>query len=343
METILYEKIKDQDQSVRCGICNHFCLIREGKRGICRVRENRGGKLICLVYPRIIAQSVDPIEKKPIFHFKPGSFSYSVATVGCNFKCAFCQNDSIAHSLTEHMPADMKGPVAGNLIYPEDIVAQALKTGCQSISYTYTEPTVFFELALDTAKLAKEKGLSNIFVTNGYMSEKALRMVSPYLDAANVDLKAFSDDFYKTYCKATLNPVKDNIRLMRKLGIMVEVTTLLIPGLNDDKQEVKALAEFISHEIGPETPWHVSRFHPCYQMQDRPATPISSIMTACEAGKNAGLRYVYAGNVPGQGYENTVCHVCGTVLVKRYGYQTDNYLTPGGLCPECNSAVYGVY
>jgi pyruvate formate lyase activating enzyme len=341
METIIYKKL--EDRSVRCGICRHFCLIREGKRGICQVRENRGGKLISLVYPRIIAQSIDPIEKKPIFHLKPGSFSYSIATVGCNFKCAFCQNASIAQMPPDQMSVDIKGRIQGKLISPEEIVAQAVKSGCESISYTYTEPTVFFELALETARLAKEKGLFNIFVTNGYMSEKALRMVAPFLDAANVDLKAFSDNFYKTYCKAALKPVKENIRLMRKLGVMVEVTTLLIPGLNDDKQEIKALAEFIAHDLGPETPWHVSRFHPCYRMKDRSATSVSAIMAACEAGKKAGLRYVYAGNVAGQGWENTVCHSCGTVLVKRYGYHTDNCLAPGGLCPECKSAAYGIY
>jgi pyruvate formate lyase activating enzyme len=296
-----------------------------------------------LVYPRIIANSVDPIEKKPIFHLKPGSFSYSVATVGCNFKCSFCQNASIAQFPADRSPSDMKGNIPGKVVSSEEIVSQAVKTGCESISYTYTEPTIFFELALETAKLAKEKGLFNIFVTNGYMSKKALKIISPYLNAANVDLKAFSENFYKTYCKASLEPVKENIKFMRRLGILVEITTLLIPELNDDEQELTELAKFIANDIGTETPWHVSRFHPCYHMQDRAATPVSAIIDACKIGKKAGLRYVYAGNIPGQGYENTICHICGALLVKRHGYRVENYLSPGGLCPECKTTTYGIF
>ena len=335
MVTLIYEKLKNK--SVRCGICRHACVIQEGKRGICNVRENQDGRLLSLVYPNLIAKSIDPIEKKPIFHLKPGSLSYSIATVGCNFKCAFCQNSDIAQ-----MPADM-GMIQGKETAPEKIVEEALKAGCESISYTYTEPTVFFELALDTARLAKEKGLYNIFVTNGYMSQKALDMISPYLDAANVDLKAFTDGFYKTFCRASLEPVKENIRYMLDLGILVELTTLLIPGLNDDKKELTAMAGYIARDLGPETPWHISRFHPCYRLADRPSTPVSSLMTAFEAGQKAGLYYVYTGNVPGLASENTVCRSCKALLVKRHGYRIENRLLPGGACPECKTLVHGIY
>ena len=336
METLIYEKLSDK--TVRCGICRHACVIGEGKRGICQIRENKDGRLLSLVYPKLIAKSIDPIEKKPIFHLKPGSFSYSIATVGCNFKCTFCQNSDIAQ-----MPSDTGGMIQGRDMTPEEIVKEAIDKGCESISYTYTEPTVFFELAFDTAKLAKKSGLYNIFVTNGYMSQRAIDMISPYLDAANVDLKAFTDRFYKTYCKARIEPVKENIRHMLDLGILVELTTLLIPGLNDDKKELTAMAEYIARDLGEKTPWHISRFHPCYQLTDRPSTPESSLMTAFEAGRNAGLFYVYTGNVPGLLSENTYCHSCKTLLVKRHGYRIENRLLLGGACPECKTIAHGIY
>ena len=336
METLIYEKL---DKSrVKCQICHHFCVIKEGKRGICGVRENKGGKLYCLVYPKVIAKSVDPIEKKPLFHLKPGSSSYSIATVGCNFKCTFCQNADIAQ-----MPADYNGMIQGNDFSPESIVKEAVENGCDSISYTYTEPTVFFELAFETARLAKKEGLLNIFVTNGFMSKKALEMISPYLDAANVDLKAFNDQFYRDFCKARIEPVKETIKNMKDMGILVEITTLLIPGLNDDKKDLAAMADYIAKDLGKETPWHISRFHPCYNMMDRPSTPVLSLEKAYVAGKAAGLWYVYIGNVPGQSFENTYCHSCNKLLVKRFGFQIENYLMEQGKCPECNTTAYGIY
>ena len=336
METLIYEKL--EKKAVKCHICHHFCIIKDGKRGICQVRENKGGTLLSLVYPKVIAKGVDPIEKKPLFHLKPGSFSYSIATVGCNFKCSFCQNSNIAQ-----MPQDYNGMIQGKDLSPESIVKEAIKTGCKSISYTYTEPTVFFELALRTAKLAKKAGLLNIFVTNGYMSTQVLEMVSPFLDAANVDLKAFNDRFYQTYCKARLEPVKENIKKMKDMGILVEITTLLIPGLNDDENEICAMADYIANDLGCETPWHISRFHPSYNMKDRPKTPFLSLENAYAAGKAAGLFYVYIGNVPGQSSENTYCSSCNELLVKRYAYQIENYLNKGGKCPKCETVTYGIY
>ena len=284
MKTLIFKKLKDN--RVQCGICNHFCTIDNGERGVCGVRENVDGELYSLVYPKIIARSIDPIEKKSIFHLKPGSKSFSIATVGCNFKCTFCQNSTISQ-LSE------KDQIQGVEIPPDMIVAQALKAGCDSISYTYTEPSIYFELALETSKIAHEHGLLNIFITNGFMSKEVIEMAAPYLDAANVDLKAFNNDFYRKWCKARLEPVKNNLILMKSLGILVEVTTLLIPGLNDDPEEIKSMARFIVDSLGCETPWHINRFHPCHQMTDRSSTPVAALEMAYQAGKNAGLRYVY--------------------------------------------------
>jgi len=341
METLIYEK---QDKKrVKCQICRHFCIIKDGERGICRVRENKNGRLYSLVYPKVIATSIDPIEKKPLFHLKPGSSSYSIATVGCNFKCSFCQNANIAQMPIAHKPGDHNDMIQGKDFFPEAIVKEAVKTGCDSISYTYTEPTIFFELAFETARLAKAQGLLNVFVTNGYMSNKLLEMVSPWLDAANVDLKAFNDKFYRDFCKARLEPVKENIKTMKDLGILVEITTLLIPGLNDDTDEITAMADYIAKDIGEDTPWHISRFHPCHHMMDRPPTPIPALEKAYEAGKAAGLRYVYIGNVPGQSSENTYCHSCNELLVRRTGYQIETYMQAHGKCPECGTIAYGIY
>ncbi len=335
MEAGLWEEAGEK--KVKCGLCSHNCLIKEGARGICNVRENRGGVLHSLVYDRIIAAHVDPIEKKPLFHFYPGSLAYSVGTAGCNFRCRFCQNADIAH-----LAAETRGRMPGRNVRPEDIVGQALRSGCRSIAYTYNEPTVFFELALDTAMLAHQQGLKNVFVTNGYMSGKALDRICPYLDAANVDLKAFSDEFYRTWCSARIAPVMQNLRQMKKLDIFVEVTTLIIPGLNDDPDELRGLAGFIADELGTETPWHVSRFHPCYLMTDRPPTPVEKLIEARDIGLEAGLRYVYTGNVPGERSECTWCYSCGALLIERKGFSVYSNLLEKGLCPECGAFIHGV-
>ena len=335
MEARLYDKM-DGDK-VRCNLCAHTCVIKPGRRGICGVRQNENGVLRTLVYGRLIARHVDPIEKKPLYHLLPGSRSYSIATVGCNFKCAFCQNADIAQ-----MPNDRQGAILGSACTPGEVVDDALEQGCRSIAYTYTEPTIYFELAYETARLARAKGLKNIFVTNGYMSGQALEMAAPYLDAANVDLKAFTDEFYKTRCGARLEPVKETLRRMKALGIWVEVTTLIIPGLNDDPGELRALAGFIAQDLGPETPWHISRFHPTYRLTDRPPTPVRTLAAALEIGKAAGLHYVYMGNVPGEGGENTYCHQCGALLIERLGFHVGRNLIRNDQCPECQTPVFGI-
>jgi pyruvate formate lyase activating enzyme len=335
MEAYLYESL--HGGQVRCHLCSHRCLIKNYKRGICHVRENTDGQLNTRVYGRVIAQHVDPIEKKPLFHLMPGSTSYSIATVGCNFKCLFCQNADIAQ-----MPATRKGKIAGEWCTPQDIVKRAVASGCQSIAYTYTEPTVYFEYAFDTAKLAHDAGLRNVFVTNGYMTVEALDMIRPYLDAANVDLKSYSDDFYRKYCGGRLEHVKKTLEIMRSYGIFIEVTTLLIPGLNDNKEELAALVRFLIESLGAETPWHISRFHPTFKLIDRPPTPVKTLIEAREMALQAGLRYVYTGNVPGENGEKTYCYNCGNVILDRWGFYIRANRLEDGCCPNCGAKIDGI-
>jgi pyruvate formate lyase activating enzyme len=335
-EAYLWEPLTEGQ--VRCGLCNHRCRIKEGKRGLCGVRENTGGRLESLVYGKVIARNVDPIEKKPLFHVLPGSLSFSIATAGCNFRCRFCQNADISQ-----LPGDRNGRITGRDISPEAVVADARRTGCATIAYTYTEPTIYFEFAADTAALARRQGLRNVFVTNGYMTPEALERVSPDLDAANVDLKAFSDRFYKEMCAARLAPVLETLRLMKRRGVLVEVTTLIIPGANDDPAELKDLADFLSGDLGPDTPWHISRFHPAYRLTDRPPTPVQTLRKAREIGMAAGLRYVYTGNVPGEEAESTFCHGCGKKLIDRWGFTVNANRMRNGTCPDCGVVIEGIW
>jgi len=333
-EAMFYEAMSDN--TVRCNLCNHRCKIRDGKSGICGVRENRGGKLMSLVYGKVIAEHIDPIEKKPLFHFLPGSKAFSIGTVGCNFRCKFCQNFDISQYPREH-----GGEIIGRDRTPAQIVASARESGCETIAYTYTEPTIFFEFALDTAVLAREAGIKNVFVSNGYMSPEAARHIAPYLDAANIDIKAFTDAFYKTMCGARLEPVLETIRLLKALGVWVETTTLIIPGLNDGDDELRNIARFIKG-VGAEIPWHVTQFYPTYELLDKPRTPVSTLRRARDIGKEEGLHYVYEGNVPGEGGENTYCHSCGALLIERYGLELIRNRLQNGTCPECGSGIKGV-
>jgi len=329
---MFYEKLEGGD--VRCGLCNHFCRIKPNKRGICSVRENEDGTLETLVYGKLIAMHVDPIEKKPLYHFMPGHLSYSIATAGCNFRCLHCQNAEISQ-----MPVE-KGIIPGEEVEAEGVVAEALAAGCKSIAYTYTEPTIFFEYALDVSKLAAERGLKNVFVSNGYMSEEATRTIEPYLDAINVDLKG-DDEFYKKVCGARLDPVKRTIELMVDLGIWVEVTTLVIPGYNDSDQNLRDIAEFLVG-ISPEIPWHVTAFYPTYKLKDAPPTSAKTIRRAAEIGRGAGLSYVYGGNIPGED-ENTVCPSCGETLVERFSFRVARNGVVEGKCPSCGEEVAGFW
>jgi pyruvate formate lyase activating enzyme len=335
MQALLYASL--DPPTVRCHLCHHRCRIKDGKRGLCGVRQNRAGTLQTLVYGRLIARNVDPIEKKPLFHFQPGSRTHSIATVGCNFTCRFCQNADIAQ-----MPSGPQGRVAGQATSPEQEVGEALASGCASIAFTYTEPTVYFEFALDTARLARRHGMKTVFVTNGYQTPEALEMIVPFLDAANVDLKAFTDDFYRRMCGARLAPVKETLKWLKSRGVWVEVTTLVIPGLNDAPDELEALAAFLVSDLGPDTPWHISRFHPTYRLTDRPPTPVSTLTTARDIGISAGLHHVYTGNVPGETGESTYCQRCRALLIDRWGFSIRNNRIRKGLCPDCGQPIGGI-
>lgn len=326
---MLYRKL--EENAVQCLLCNHYCRLSGGQRGICGVRENREGELFSLVYGRLAALQADPVEKKPLFHFLPGTMTLSLATVGCNFSCRFCQN----HHLVQ---LDRKQDPPGQFVPPEEIVSQAIRNGCKSISYTYSEPTVFFELCHATGELAKKSGLRNIFVTNGFMSREALEPLTGFLDAANVDLKSFSDDFYRRICGGRLAPVLDNIRLLKEKGVWVEVTTLLIPGLNDSTEELEELAGFI-FSVDSRLPWHVSAFHPDYRMMDASPTSRADVERAIQAGRRAGLKFVYGGNIWRHPAESTYCPDCGRILIEREGYRLRQQLLERENCPFCGAGI----
>lgn len=333
-EALFYEKL--EVQKVHCFLCRHHCKINDGKRGICGVRENKDGILYTLVYGFPCSYHVDPIEKKPLFHFYPGSKAFSIATAGCNFRCRHCQNHEISQ-----MPRD-EGHIYGQKMKPSEVVEMAIKSGCTSISYTYTEPTIFYEYALDCARLAKEKGISNNFVTNGYIEEEPLRTIKPYLDGANIDLKGFGADFYKKVCGAELDGVLDTIRAYRSLGIWIELTTLVIPGYNDREEELRSIAQFIKNDLGAETPWHVSAFYPTYKLTDAPRTSAKTLQNAREIGIEEGLRYVYTGNIPGTDGESTYCWNCKKRIIGRYGYTISEYNIKNGSCSFCGATIDGV-
>jgi len=333
-EAVLWEPA--DGRRVRCKLCAFRCLIAEGKLGHCCVRKNVAGKLFSLNYDKVCAANADPIEKKPLFHFLPGSRSFSIATVGCNFRCEFCQNWQISQAALE------SGRIDGEAYSPEPIVAAAVQTGCKSIAYTYTEPTVFMELAADCGRLARGQGLANVFVSNGYLTPEAIDFAAEWLDGINVDLKAFSEDFYRDLCKARLQPVLDAIAYIAEhTRIWMEITTLLLPGRNDSGDEIKKLADFLVNHAGPDVPWHISRFYPQYKYDESPPTSVESMRRAEEIGKAAGLRYVYLGNVPGEKSESTYCYGCGRTLIERTGYHIAANHVKDAKCPHCGVSIAG--
>ncbi len=334
-EALHYKKLGDN--CVQCQLCPHECKLKPEQLGICGVRQNIEGTLYSLVYAQPIAMHVDPIEKKPLFHVLPGSQSFSLATVGCNFHCVFCQNSDISQvSGIRHLPRTT------NEVSPGEIVRMARSQGCQSIAYTYTEPTVYYEYALDCCRLAHEEHIVNVFVSNGYINPEPLKEISSYLDAANVDLKSFREAFYRRLIGAKLAPVLDALKWMKKLNIWVEVTTLVIPTHNDSHEELRDIARFIKNELGEETPWHISRYYPHFRMNDIPPTPVSTLQKAREIGLSAGLRYVYTGNVMGDEGESTYCHRCGKALLRRYGFSVlENHIIDSK-CKFCQAHIDGI-
>jgi pyruvate formate lyase activating enzyme len=332
-EAYLYKKIGSK--KVRCDLCNHRCVIADQEVGECYVRKNIGGTLYSLVYRKLIAENSDPIEKKPLFHFMPGTTSLSIATVGCNFRCFYCQNYGISQS-----PSDF-GVIEGEDVPPEVIIKHALRNGDKSISYTYTEPTIFFEYAYDTARIANKKGLKNIFITNGFMSKECLKMIEPYLDAVNVDLKSFSDNTYREKMGGRLKPVLNNIVLIKQMGIWIEVTTLVIPGINDSRTELEEIAKFLAG-VDKGIPWHISAYYPSYK-SNIPPTGVKQIEDAIYIGREAGLKYVYGGNIRESSFENTVCPNCNSLLIERNGFSILRNKLKDGRCPFCGEKIEGIF
>jgi pyruvate formate lyase activating enzyme len=331
-EALYYNKL--DDNQVMCILCPRRCIIPEGRRGFCRVRENIKGALFSLVYARPCAVHVDPIEKKPLFHVLPGTASFSIATVGCNMACKFCQNWQISQASPEDIGyRDMP---------PAQVVEAAKASGSATIAYTYTEPTVFYEYMLDTAKLAKKAGILNVMHSSGFINEEPLREVSKYLDAANIDLKG-SDKFYTDFCLGTRSDVLRALKILKEKGVWIEITYLLIPTLNDSTEYIKETAVWIRENLGPDTPLHISRFWPMYKLRNLSPTPMETLHNAYDIAVSAGLRYVYIGNAPGTRAESTYCADCSGLLIKRAGYNVMENNIEGGKCKHCKKNIAGIW
>lgn len=327
-EAILYKKLSQK--KVQCLNCAHYCILSENQTGICGVRKNINGKLYSLVYGKLISLNIDPIEKKPFFHFLPKTYSLSLATVGCNFRCENCQNWQISQ-----MPR-LQGKIEGENFSPEEIVKIAKNYNLPSISYTYTEPTIFSDYALDIMKLAKKEKIRNAWVSNGFWSKELFDLICPYLDAVNIDLKSFKESFYLKHLRGRLKPVLETIKRLKKKKIWLEITTLIIPTLNDTKEEFENVAKFIKNELGSETPWHISQFSPdiSWKLKNLPETPLETLKKAYQIGKKNGLKYIYIGNVPGLKEEDTYCPRCGAKQIERIGYSVKRY-DKKGKCSNC--------
>ncbi len=325
---------------ILCEACSQACILDESEYGICGVRRVESGELKLLVYGIAAAINIDPVEKKPMFHFLPKSRAFSVGTVGCNFSCKFCQNYTISQYPKEH-----ENRVAGDRVSPKQIVELAIKNRCDSIAYTYNEPVVFFEYSYDIAKLAHENGLKNIYVTSGYETKKAIDLLEPYIDGMNIDIKSFSNEFYKEICGAKLKPVLQTVKYASSKGIWIEITTLLIEGKNDSDEEIREIASFIA-SIDPSIPWHLSAFHPTYKMLDTPCTSEETLLRAYKIGQEEGLKYLYIGNIDNRAYESTYCPKCKARVCDRsgnIGQFITNRLDREGKCPECGYQLEGVW
>lgn len=332
-EGSFYQKL-DQ-QAVQCQICPRACLIPLGRRGYCQTRENRNGRLYTLVYAKPVSIHIDPIEKKPLFHFFPSTTAYSVATAGCNLKCKFCQNWEISQSRPEEL----------DYLYlePKDLVERVKESGSPTIAYTYNEPTVFYEYMLETARLAREQGIKNIMHSNGFINEEPLKALAQYLDAANIDLKGFSDEYYAEISEGSLAPVLNSLKVLKKEGVHIEVTTLLLSGFNDDEESLRKMCLWIKDNLGPDTPLHFSRFFPMYKLTSLNPTPVESLQRARGIATASGLRYVYIGNIPANPAENTYCPGCGKIVIERRGYFIAQNNLEEGRCKFCGKEIKGIW
>ena len=328
-EAMFYEKL--EDKKVKCQLCPHYCIISTGKTGLCGVRKNEGGGLISLIYGRTSSAHPDPIEKKPLYHFLPGTRAMSFGTVGCNFKCSFCQNSSISQ-------ADAKSLHLMD-ITPKETVALAKRSDCASIAWTYNEPTIWYEFTYDSARLAHSEGIKNVYVTNGFINTEPLRKISPYLDAMNIDVKSFSDDFYRKISGGKLKAVLDTCKLAQELKIHIELTYLVIPDMNDDPKEIDRYLNWVLRELGPDVPLHFSAFHPDYKMTDRERTPTATLKRIHDRAREIGIHYVFLGNVMADKGAHTYCPKCGKWVIKRsYMGLRKNRLVEGK-CPKCKAEI----
>ncbi|MBN1540613.1 AmmeMemoRadiSam system radical SAM enzyme [candidate division KSB1 bacterium] len=336
MKEALYYQA-EKDGAVRCTLCPHQCLLSDEQFGICGVRQNINGRLYSLVYEKVIARHSDPIEKKPLFHVHPGSTSFSVATMGCNFKCRFCQN----HEISQVRRSNNR-QISGEIFTASDVVQTARQIGCKTIACTYTEPTIYYEYAFDIARLAQKAGLQTVWISNGYISAAPLEEIAPFLAAANIDLKAWDDNFYRRQVGGDLQSVLQTLASLKRLGVWLEVTTLVIPGVTDSEEQMRSIAEFIRDELGPETPWHLSRFYPHFAYTHLLPTREETLHSAREIGLQSGLRYVYSGNVPGDPGEHTFCYQCGEQVIQRYGFHVLENRLVKGCCPKCSTPIDGI-
>jgi pyruvate formate lyase activating enzyme len=331
----LYCHVPHEGSYVRCGLCPHQCVLAEGERGLCRVRENRGGKLYSFVYGNPCAIHIDPIEKKPFYHFLPGTLALSLATAGCSLRCKYCQN----HDISQHSPEELESYDAP----PEAMVGASVREGVQSIAYTYSEPTVFYEYMLDTSRLARRAGLRNAVISAGYVNPEPLRELCRAVDAIKIDLKGNNEEFYREVCGGRLEPVLSAIRTIHEMGVHLEIVNLVVPSLNDDPAELRSLAEWVMDTLGPDVPLHFSRFQPNYQLTNLPPTPVETLEAARNAALEAGLHYVYLGNVPGHEGNHTYCPTCGQMIIQRAGMATMDMRLVDGRCAHCDTPIAGVW
>lgn len=333
-EALFYEK--SENKLVQCKLCPRQCAIPDGKRGFCQVRENQDGILYTMVYAKPVTLTLDdPIEKKPLFHFFPSTLTFSVATAGCNLRCKFCQNWEISQRRPEEL----------DYVYlePQDLVKKVKASGRPTIAYTYSEPAIFYEYMLETAKLAKKEGIKNIMHSSGYINEVPLRQLAKYLDAANIDLKAFTDDYYIKMSEATLEPVLRSLKILREEGVHLEITTLILPGYNDDEDSMIKMCLWIKENLGPDTPLHISRFFPMYKMVSLNPTPVATLERLRQVAVDCGLKYVYIGNVAGHAAENTCCPKCKRTLIERRGYFILENNIINGRCKFCQEEIAGIW